>query len=101
MAKDKSAEDVRLAEIQAEVEKTRLRTKTFWFCFLASCITATAISGFYFVAKALDKPGWVTVVLAILTTNSAQSLVTWRVWARLRSQVDRDMAAGRRPPGLP
>jgi len=89
MAKVKTAEDVQLASIRAAVAQTRMRTQTFWRCFAVACASSVAIAGFYFGAQVLNKPPWVEVVLAILGTNGAQSLVTWRIWVRLRRQVAR------------
>ena len=87
MAKEKTAVDVELARIKADLERSRLICSTISYCVaFASAVACIGIIAWAAV-QITDKPAWLEIALAIVGLGGAPSLLTWRLYVRLKHRT--------------
>jgi hypothetical protein len=80
----KTEEDIKLAQIKADLEKAKYICITIATCVLGILGTICISMIVWAIVQITDKPAWLEFALAILGSLGAPSLVSWRLWLRLK-----------------
>jgi hypothetical protein len=88
MARLKTQEDVALARIKADVERSRLKSQTIIWCFVIIAFVACVAIIAWAAVRITDKPAWLVFGLALLGAGGTPMYYAWRLQIRFNRAID-------------